>query len=93
MNNTERKPIHAACKRAEPTRRLICEKGGRSIECVQDKCGIHVERFIVAGGRSLILYATPDWCDVYRPVHDGNSLADFHAALAAFIDAGKGGAA
>ena len=79
--------VQQAAQRASETRRVILDAGARCIESVTDKCGIMVERFIIPGGESLILYGTPDWHDVYVSVDSGNPmLAEFHAKLKALIN-------
>lgn len=82
---TKEKPIHAACRRAEETRRILAQGGARCIESVQDKSGILCERWIIPGGRSIIVYATPDWHDVYAAITWENDLAKFQADVRAYL--------
>lgn len=76
-------PVQEAYKRSEETRRLICELGGRSMECTEDKCGIVWERFILGpNAQSVILYATPSWYDVFSSIApDDPKIAGLHTVL------------
>jgi hypothetical protein len=42
---------------------------GRCMEVTEDKCGILWERWLV-GQTSVILFSTPSWTEVFKPVTD-----------------------
>lgn len=76
--------VAQAYERAKPIRDTLF-KIGQCMEVTEDKAGILWERWIV-GKRSVILFATPHWCDVYRPMTDDMSWNGVIAALNLFRD-------
>lgn len=63
-------PVAQAYERSKIGRRALFDADCRAMECTEDKAGIVWERFITPQGRSIILFATPSWWDVFEPVTD-----------------------
>jgi hypothetical protein len=68
MTNKQ-KPLYRAYEIAGPLRRALSDLG-RCMEVTEDKHGILWERWLVSGGRSVLLMATPHFVDVFTPVTD-----------------------
>jgi hypothetical protein len=59
------------------------------MECIEDKCGILAERFLMEhrtrGAVSVVLVSTPSWWDIYVPVSTSGKVRDTQEALCEFL--------
>ena len=89
VNHPNRKlsKVAQAYERCKIARKALREHAC-SMEVTEDKCGIVWERWcIVVDGRSmsLILFATPSWYEVFRPLTDDQRNEAIPEALAALV--------
>lgn len=76
--------VSKAYECSKVARYALIEAGARSMECTEDKAGIVWERFIIGpNGTSAILYATPDWWDVFVPLTVDMTIGGTIAAIKA----------
>ena len=77
--------IQQAYLMAQPTRKLF-PADCRCMEVTKDKqYGILWERWLTPAGVSFVVFATPSWCEVFRPVSPSNQLDRYEADITAFI--------
>lgn len=75
--------VAEAYTRCEPARKAIAEAHCRCMEVTEDKCGILWERWITPHGKSMILFATPHYWDVFAPLSDDATIAGMIDAIRA----------
>lgn len=76
--------INDSYTRCAPARlALTRDIGARCLEVTTDKAGIVWERYILPSGVVVVLYATPDFWDIYAPVCSTNSTVETLAAVKA----------
>lgn len=75
--------VAQAYERCKVARSALTDAGGACMEVTEDKAGILWERWVMPGGVSLILFATPTWFDVYAPLTNSNKMHDVVARIAA----------
>lgn len=81
--------INEAYTKAAPTREILSNNGCRCMEVTEDKqYGILWERWIAPGGRSIIVYATPHWSDVFCAVSQETKTEAYNTALREFLKQG-----
>jgi hypothetical protein len=73
--------VAEAYERAKMIRDVL-HRIGRCMEVTEDKAGILWERWLV-GQTSVILFSTPSWTEVFRPVTDDMTWAGTTRALEA----------
>ncbi len=92
MQNLKQTKVMAAYEKCAPARKALQDIGARCMEVTEDKCGILWERyFLVEATRAdnttkatnIILYATPDWWDVFVPLTKDTTVSGTLAAIAA----------
>jgi hypothetical protein len=76
--------LRMAYERCKDAREALREINAIVMEQIEDAAGIVVARYRV-GERSVVLFATPHWWDVFVPVHDGSSTEDTINALKAMV--------
>jgi hypothetical protein len=84
---TKQKPLHKAYELSEPLRHALSDLG-RCMEVTEDKCGILWERWLVSGGRSVLLMATPHFVDVFASVTDDVTIDGTIKALQDYCNKG-----
>jgi len=76
-NKRKLTPVAQAYQRSKVVRDALVHMGAKCMEVTEDKCGIVWERWVITTSdpasmhghhMSLIVFATPSWWDVFRPV-------------------------
>lgn len=70
----QQKQVQAAIDGIQPAIEKLRQLEARCMEQVIDNAGIVIERWVLpTSGRSVIVYGTPHWRDVFVPVSDQNN--------------------
>lgn len=79
--------VAQAYERSKVGRQALRDTGARCMEVTEDKCGIVWERYILGStGVSVVLFATPSWWDVFKPVTQDGSNDATVAAIKALVE-------
>ena len=76
-----------------PGREILLKARARRMEQCVDKQGLVFERWLLPNGTSLVLVATSQWWNVFRPVTESNRVADTERAIAELAQSAFAGSA
>lgn len=80
--------VPAAYKNSAVARRALHLLKATPMECTEDKAGIVWERFVLPTGRSIVLFATPYWWDIFSPISDDGAIKATLEALEKLAEGG-----
>lgn len=85
MKTKKLSAVAQAYERAKPARDVL-HRIGRCVEVTEDKSGVLWERWLI-GQTQVVLFSTPDWAEVFKPLTSAVEWDDTIAALEALAKA------